>query len=81
MTFILVIMLIWYRWWWTFLCIDCRRLLCNLMSLNKTKLIQTRILDGHCSHKEPGGHYFSSRESCWNHLSPTSQQSQNAMLG
>jgi len=33
------------------------------------------------THKAPGGHYFSSRESCWHHLSPTSQQSQNATLG
>jgi hypothetical protein len=32
------------------------------------------------THKELGGHYFSSRESCWHHLSPTSQQSQNVPL-
>jgi len=24
------------------------------------------------THQEPGGHYFSSRESCWHHLPPTS---------
>jgi hypothetical protein len=28
------------------------------------------------THKEPGGHYFSSRQACWHHLPPTSQQSQ-----
>jgi hypothetical protein len=33
------------------------------------------------THKEPGGYYFSLSESCWHDLSPTSQQSQNAMLG
>ena len=32
------------------------------------------------THKEPGGHYLSSRESCWHHLPPTSQQSQNIPL-
>jgi hypothetical protein len=32
------------------------------------------------THKEPGGHYFSWRESCWHHLLPTSQQSQNVPL-
>ena len=32
------------------------------------------------THKEPGGHYFSSKESCWHHLPLTSQQSQNATL-
>jgi len=37
MTFILVMMLIWFRWWWTSLYIDCRHSMC----LNKTKLIQT----------------------------------------
>ena len=31
--------------------------------------------------QETGGHYFSSRESCWHHLPPTSQQPQNATLG
>ena len=33
-------MLIWFRWWWTALCIDCRHLLSHLMILNKTKLIR-----------------------------------------
>jgi hypothetical protein len=33
------------------------------------------------THKEPGSHYFSSRESCWHHLPPTSQQPRNATLG
>jgi hypothetical protein len=32
------------------------------------------------TYKEPGGQYFSSRESCWHHLPPTSQHSQNATL-
>ena len=32
------------------------------------------------THKEPGGHYFSSRESCWHHVPSTSQQSQNVTL-
>ena len=32
-------------------------------------------------HQEPGGHYFSSRESCWHHLPPASQRPQNATLG
>ena len=31
--------------------------------------------------QEPGGHYFSSRETCWHHLPPTSQQPQNATTG
>jgi len=52
MTFILVIMLIWFRWWWTSHCIDCGHFLSHLMSLNKTKLIQTHIPDGHCSHTQ-----------------------------
>ena len=40
------------------------------------------VLDGHCSHtRNLKGHYFSSRESCWHHLPPTLQQSQNANLG
>jgi len=33
------------------------------------------------THQEPGGHYFSSRESWWHHLPPTSQQPQNSTLG
>jgi hypothetical protein len=33
------------------------------------------------THKEHGGHYFSSRDSCWHHLSPTLQESQNVTLG
>jgi len=33
------------------------------------------------THQEPGGHYFSSRESCWHLLPPASQQPQNATLG
>jgi len=33
------------------------------------------------TYKEPGGHYFSSRESCSHHLPPTSQESQNVTLG
>jgi len=33
------------------------------------------------THKELGGHFFSSRESCWHHLPPTSQESQNVTLG
>ena len=33
------------------------------------------------THQEPGGHYFSSRESCRHHLPPTSQKPQNATLG
>jgi hypothetical protein len=33
------------------------------------------------THKEPGGHYFSSRESCRHHFPPTSQQPQNATIG
>jgi len=33
------------------------------------------------THKKPGGHFFISRESCWHHSPPTSQQSQNATLG
>jgi hypothetical protein len=32
------------------------------------------------THQEPGGHYFSSRGSCWHHLPPTSQQPQNTTL-
>jgi len=32
------------------------------------------------THKGPGGLYFSSRESCWHNLPPTSQQSQNVPL-
>ena len=32
------------------------------------------------THQEPGGHYFSLRGSCWHHMHPTSQQSQNAAL-
>jgi diacylglycerol kinase len=46
MTFILVMMFISFRWSWTSLCIDCM----HLMSLNKIKLIQTHILNGHYSH-------------------------------
>ena len=32
------------------------------------------------THQEPGGHYISSRESCWHHLPQTSQQPQNVTL-
>jgi hypothetical protein len=33
------------------------------------------------THKEPGGHYFSLRESCWHHLPPTSQPLDKAFMG
>ena len=32
------------------------------------------------THKEPGGHYFSWRESRWHHVPPTAQQSQTVPL-
>ena len=35
---------------------------------------------GQFTHKEPGGHYFSSRESNWHNLPPTSQEPQNIPL-
>ena len=33
------------------------------------------------THQKPGGHYFSSRESCWHNLPPTSQQPRNSTPG
>jgi hypothetical protein len=58
----------------SFLGVDIERDFHHLVSFHQTYKIRSCYLStGRAlfTHREPWGHYFSSRESCWHHLPPT----------